>query len=146
MQTKKVIMEGKEPKWKERLTIYKNAIERLTEVVKLGEQRSLSQFECDSLIKRFEFCYEMAWKLMMSYEKENGVSELLGSKDVIRKAHAMSLIDNGETWLEMVDDRNKTSHLYDEEMAKDVMDEINHTYYPLFIELLKKMETIANQG
>lgn len=139
-------MEGKQPKWMERLTIFKNAIERLTEVIKLREQRPLSQFENDSLIKRFEFCYEMAWKLMMSYEKENGASELLGSKDVIRRAHASSLIDNGEAWLEMVDNRNKTSHLYDEEMAKDVIDEINHTYYPLFLELLKKMEGIANQG
>lgn len=139
-------MEENQPKWKGRLTIFKNAIERLTEVVNLGKQRPLSQFESDSLIKRFEFCYEMAWKLMMSYEKENGITELLGSKDVIRRAYALSIIDNGEAWLEMVEDRNKTSHLYDEEMAKDVIDEINHTYYPLFLELLQKMEEKAKQG
>ena len=38
---------------------------------------SHNQFECDSLIKRFEFSFEMAWKLMMSYEKENGVIEFM---------------------------------------------------------------------
>ena len=87
----------------------------------------------------------MAWKLLMSYEKENGMTALLGSKDVIRQAFSMSLIDNGEAWLEMIDDRNKTSHLYDEEMATEVMDAIIHTYFPLFMELQNKMNEIANK-
>ena len=136
-------MEERKPKWLERLSIFKNAITRMAEVIDIYKQRSLNPFERDSLIKRFEFSYEMAWKLMMSYEKENGVSELLGSKDVVRHAFNMSLIDNGEAWLEMIDDRNKTSHLYDEEMAADVIDEIINTYYPLFLELRKKMDLIA---
>ena len=133
------------PKWLERLGTFKNAIGRLAEVIDLSRQRKLNQFECDSLIKRFEFSFEMAWKLMMSYEKENGIAELHGSKDVVRQAYSMSIIENGEAWLEMIDDRNKTSHLYDEEMAADVMDEIINTYYPLFMELQNKMVEIANQ-
>jgi nucleotidyltransferase substrate binding protein (TIGR01987 family) len=137
-------MEEKQPKWHERLKTFQNALVRLTEVIEIDKQRPLNQFECDSLIKRFEFSYEMAWKLLMSYEKESGIGELLGSKDVIRKAFSMSLIDNGEAWLEMVEDRNKTSHLYDEEMAADVIDEIIHTYHPLFNELLQKMTQLAN--
>lgn len=135
-------MEELQPRWLGRLTIFKNAIKRLEEVIEISTQRPLNSFENDSLIKRFEFTYEMAWKLMMSYEKENGITELVGSKDVVRRAFAMSLIDNGEAWLEMIDDRNKTSHLYDEEMAEDVIDDILHTYYPLFLELQRKMEEI----
>ena len=138
-------MEERLPKWLERLSTFKNAIARMAEVVELSKQRTLNQFERDSLIKRFEFTYEMAWKLMMSFEKENGVTELLGSKDVVRTAFSMSLIDNGEAWLEMIDDRNKTSHLYDEEMAADIIDDIIHTYNPLFVELQNKMDEIANQ-
>ena len=138
-------MEEKTPKWYERLDIYKNAIDRLTEVVALNKQRSLNQFERDSLIKRFEFSYEMAWKLMMSYEKENGIFEILGSKDVIRQAFKLSLVNNGEAWLEMVETRNRTSHLYDEEMATDVMDEIIYTYYPLLTELRETMVQMMNK-
>ena len=133
-----------QPRWIERLTTFKNAIARLCEIVDIYKQRPLNSFENDSLIKRFEFTYEMAWKLMMSYEKENGITELMGSKDVVRRAFAMSLIDNGEAWMEMIDDRNKTSHLYDEEMAEDVIDDIVHTYYPLFLELRNKMDVLAN--
>lgn len=132
------------PKWLDRLNTFKNAIRRLAEVIDLSNERKLNQFEYDSLIKRFEFSFEMAWKLMMSYEKDNGVAELHGSKDVVRQAYRMSIITNGEAWLEMIDDRNKTSHLYDEEMASDVIDEIIHTYYPLFIELQNKMDEISN--
>lgn len=138
-------MNENSPKWLERLATFKNAIGRLAEVIDLSRQRKLNQFECDSLIKRFEFTFEMAWKLMMSYEKENGVTELHGSKDVVRQAYSMSIIENGESWLEMIDARNNTSHLYDEEMAADVMDEIIQTYYPLFMELQNKMDEIANK-
>ena len=97
IKTKK-IMNGLTPRWKERLMVFQNALNRLTEVVSLRNQRPLNEYECDSLIKRFEFTYEMAWKLMMSYEKENGVEQILGSKDVIRHANSMSLIENGEAW------------------------------------------------
>ena len=138
-------MEERKPKWHERLAIYKNAIDRLAEVIALSKQHPLNQFERDSLIKRFEFSYEMAWKLMMSYEKENGIVEVLGSKDVIRQAFKLSIVNNGETWLEMVDARNKTSHLYDEEMATDVVDEIIYTYYPLLTELRDTMVQMANR-
>lgn len=138
-------MEETQPRWFERLTVFKNALLRLTEVIEIFNQRNLNSFENDSLIKRFEFTYEMAWKLMMSYEKENGITEIVGSKDVVRKAYAMSLIDNGEAWMEMIDDRNKTTHLYDEEMVGDVIDDIVHTYYPLFLELKNKLEGMANR-
>lgn len=136
-------MEDRQPRWIERLSTFKSALKRLVEVIELSQQRKLNQFECDSLIKRFEFSYEMAWKLMMSYEKDCGILEIRGSKDVVRQAYCMSLIDNGDAWMEMIDARNSTSHLYDEEMASDVIDEIIHTYFPLFVELEKKMEEIA---
>lgn len=144
MRTKNKDMNKITPKWLNRLDTFKNAIRRLAEVIDLSNERKLNQFEYDSLIKRFEFSFEMAWKLMMSYERDNGVDELRGSKDVVRQAYRMSIITNGEAWLEMIDDRNKTSHLYDEDMASDVIDEIIHTYYPLFIELQNKMDEISN--
>ena len=146
MQQNLYCMEERKPKWHERLAVYKNAIDRLTEVINLGKQHTLNEFERDSLVKRFEFSYEMAWKLMMSYEKENDITEVLGSKDVIRQAFKLSLINNGEAWLEMVDTRNRTSHLYDEEMVADVIDEIVYTYYPLLLGLRDAMVQIANNG
>ncbi len=131
------------PRWKERLETFGSALVRLADVVALHHERKLSEYECDSLIKRFEFTYEMAWKLMVSFEKESGIEGILGSKDVVRHAQAMQLIDNGEAWMDMIDARNKTSHVYDEQMARDVIDEIINTYYPLLLELQNKMTSVC---
>lgn len=132
-----------QPRWKELLKRYEQALGRLSKIVDLKRERQLNEFEEDSVIKRFEFTYEMAWKLMMSYEKSNGVLQLMGSKDVVRNAISMSLIENGEAWMDMIDARNRTSHLYDEGMAKDVIDAIVNDYYPLLQDLLRKMETLS---
>lgn len=133
---------GTEPRWKERLRVFGNALERLTVVIDLSRQRELNEFERDSLIKRFEFSYEMGWKLMMSFEKENGVTGMLGSKDVIRHAMTLGLVENGEAWMDMIDARNQTSHVYDEDTAADVADSIIYTFHPLLLELQVKMKHI----
>ena len=130
------------PRWTERLVVFGNALERLTVVVDLSRQRLLDEFERDSLIKRFEFTYEMGWKLMMSFEKENGVTGMLGSKDVVRHAVALGLIENGEAWMDMIDARNQTSHVYDEDTAAEVADSIIFTFHPLLLELHGKMKRI----
>ncbi len=82
---------------------------------------------------------------MMCYEKENGVTSILGSKDVVRHAYNMTLIENGEAWMDMIDTRNQTSHLYDEQMAADVTDEIIHNYYPLLVGLQTKMKLLCTE-
>lgn len=131
-----------QPRWKERLTVFSNALNRLTAVIDIRKQRKLNEFECDSLIKRFEFTYEMAWKLMMSFEKENGIIGMLGSKDVVRHAVALGLVEYGEVWMDMIDARNQTSHVYDEETASDVSDSIIFTFHPLLLALQEKMKHI----
>lgn len=132
-------------KWMERLAIFSNALDRLGNVIALGRQHTLNEYERDSLIKRFEFTYEMAWKLMMSYEKWSGIPQILGSRDVVRNATMLGLVGNGEAWMDMIDARNQSSHTYDEEMAIDLIDVIVHTHYPLLVELRNKMEGIVNQ-
>ena len=130
------------PQWVERLSVFSQALAKLTDVIELSKHHTLNDYERDSLVKRFEFTYEMAWKLMMSYEKDCGVSQIVGSRDVVRHATTLSLVDNGEAWLDMIDARNQTSHLYDEEAVADVIDDIIHTYYQLFIELQHQMNDI----
>lgn len=131
-----------QPRWKERLSVFSNALDRLSAVIVISKQRKLNEFECDSLIKRFEFTYEMAWKLMMSFEKENGIIGMLGSKDVVRHAVALGLVENGEAWMDMIDARNQTSHVYDEETANVVADSVIFTFHPLLLALQEKMKHI----
>lgn len=132
-------------RWHSRLATYCKALSRLSQVVLLHSQRKLSEYETDSLIKRFEFTYEMAWKLLISYEKDNGIQNIMGSRDVVRHAVALNIIGNSDAWMDMIDARNRTSHLYDEDMAVDVVDEVVFTYYPLLQELQETMTIKARR-
>jgi nucleotidyltransferase substrate binding protein (TIGR01987 family) len=52
-------------------------------------------------------------------------------KEVLRKAYQVHWLDNEETWISMVEDRNLVVHTYDEEMAKEMYERIKR-YLPVF--------------
>ncbi|OGC06757.1 hypothetical protein A2230_01860 [candidate division WOR-1 bacterium RIFOXYA2_FULL_36_21] len=109
---------------------YKKALLRLQDVM----TKKKDEYIRDSAIQRFEFTYELAWKGMKAYLKEKGVIEINFPKDVIRTAFKAGLISDDPLWLDMVDTRNQTSHLYKESMAEDVYSKIKK-YLPLFEKL-----------
>lgn len=62
----------------------------------------------------FEFCYELAWKMMKRYLATQGV-EVVSPKDALRKAAIAKLIDDSEIWYNFAEKRNLTSHTYEQE-------------------------------
>jgi len=92
---------------------------------KLKEATSLpaSEINRDATIKRFEFCFELCWKLMQAILQENGI-EAYGPKGSIREATKLGLIDNPKIWLEFLKARNLTSHTYEEDIAKKIYNKV----------------------
>ena len=89
----------------------------------------------DSCIQRFEFCVELSWKVSM---------KLLGLQTqapnpAIRDMARSNLIDDTQIWFEFLLARNKTSHSYDEDIAKEVYREVAR----LVPELDKLLERLA---
>jgi nucleotidyltransferase substrate binding protein (TIGR01987 family) len=71
------------------------------------------------LIQNFEFTYELSWKMIKRW-LENNVSSDYGqvsNKELFRRAGQYNLINNVEKWFVYHEARNKTSHIYDEEVA-----------------------------
>ena len=66
------------------------------------------------------------------FPESRGASELYASKDVTRKAFANGLIEDGEPWMEMIEESNRTSHTYNEETAAEIADAILSRYVPEF--------------
>lgn len=85
----------------------------------------------DATIQRFEFTYELSWKLMKSYLEYNGVTDISSPRITIKTAFKEGLIEDGELWLKMLEDRNRTSHTYDEATALDIYNNIRDTYITL---------------
>lgn len=131
-------------RWVQRLNNYRKALTRLAEIVREGSQRKLNSFERDAIVKRFEFTFECAWRLMKSYAENQGEEEIGASRDSIRRAFKLHLIEDGETWLEMIKWRNETSRNYDGEIADTAIDLVVERFYPLLVAFCARMEHLAS--
>lgn len=92
------------------------------------------------MIQRFEFCIELSWKLLKDYLKYKNIGEFSSPRTIIKESYVQKLIDGGELWLDMLEDRNLTSHAYDEIIANSIRDNILNTYYKLLKKLQESME------
>lgn len=131
------------PRWEQRLDSYHKALARLAEIVGASKKRALNEFERDGLVQRFELTHELSWKLMKAYAEYQGYDGIGGSRDATRKAFEMSLISDGQSWMDMIKSRNETSHNYDGSMADDVVDSIINRFYPLLADFYQKMNSLS---
>lgn len=132
-------------RWRQRLATFQRALGRLEEVVTLQRQRQLSPLEKDGMIQRFEYTQELAWKVLKNYIEYQGGERLAGSRDTIRQAFALGIITNADPWFDMLESRNETSHVYDENIENDLLDKITMTYLPIMLELKKRMSSIEQE-
>jgi nucleotidyltransferase substrate binding protein (TIGR01987 family) len=125
----------------EKLEDYKHACRRLDEATKIKLDDDIVY---DGVIQRFEFTFELSWKLMKAFLGYKGISEVKSPRDTIREAFSYGLIEDGEKWIDMMVDRNKTSHMYDEEEARLIYKKIKNEYHLLLMQLAVKMENELN--
>lgn len=110
---------------------YIKAVERLKEAL----AQDKNEFIRDSVIQRFEFSIELAWK---SAKKAMGTNTS-APKDVIREMAQSSYIEDVELWLKAVDMRNLSSHTYKENLAEQVYNFVD-AFFPELEKLVKKLE------
>ena len=108
---------------------FNNALDRLNEAVEIGK-KDTSSILLDATIQRFEFVIELTWKLMKEYLESENLVGFNTPKMVVKEIYKIGFIDNGEIWLDMLNDRNLTSHTYDEETAKQIYFNIVKEYLP----------------
>jgi nucleotidyltransferase substrate binding protein (TIGR01987 family) len=73
----------------------------------------------DAAIQRFEFCFELAWKVIRERVRTEGL-DCQSPKGCLKLAYKNGWLGNETGWLAMLEDRNRTAHTYDEALAKDV--------------------------
>jgi len=138
-------MKDQDIRWIQRFTHFVKALSQLEEAVQLAQQRPLSKLEEQGLIQAFEFTHELAWNTLKDFLEGRGVQNLYGSKDATREAFKTGLIENGETWMEMINSRNLTSHLYDEATAAQIGADIRETYFAEFEALRLKLDELRRE-
>jgi nucleotidyltransferase substrate binding protein (TIGR01987 family) len=132
-------------RWKQRFNNYSKAFQTLVAAVELARSRELSELEQQGLIQSFEFTHELAWNVLKDYLAAKGIIGLIGSKDATREAFKNGLIEQGEDWMKMIEDRNKTTHTYDPKVAQAVVKNILERFFPAFEKLAKKFTALNDQ-
>lgn len=106
--------------YKIRLENLCNAMERLSEAIALPDDNN---FKVDVCVKRFEFTYETCKKTLEAALQQLEIFTK-NPREVIRESEKQGLISGIEIWNNMRDDRNDTSHEYNElkvaQIAKNV--------------------------
>ncbi|MGC8555276.1 MAG: HI0074 family nucleotidyltransferase substrate-binding subunit [Candidatus Acidulodesulfobacterium sp.] len=84
------------------------------------------QFFRDSAIQRFEFTVEIFWKLLKNIVRDKEGIICNSPKSCIRDFFASGYIEENSAKLlmEMIDDRNMTSHTYHEEVAEIIFSKL----------------------
>ena len=129
-------------RWKQRFQNYKKALVTVENAVELAASRELSDLEKQGLIKGFEFTFELAWNVMKDYLEDQGITGIISSKGAVRNAFNKGLIDDGQTWLDMIEARNISAHTYDEETADKLQKKIAKDFYGHFVSFLEKMKSL----
>ena len=97
----------------------------------------------DGLIQRFEFTFELAWKTLKDLFFTEGLTGLNSPKTILREAFSSGLIKDQDLWLLMLDDRNSTTHIYEDRLAMDICERIIRTHQGALAELEQAIEKRA---
>ncbi len=125
----------------ERRAEVQNAVARLQEAVTQAE----SSIVRDAVIQRFEFTFELTWKALQLYLEHRGL-ECGSPRATLKKSFSEGLIQSPEeadVWLQMLDDRNLTSHAYDEALAQRIYQHIAQDYAPLLRRMAERIQGLA---
>lgn len=118
-----------------------NAVARLNEAVALPA----SAIVRDAVLQRFEFSFELVWKTLKLFLERQG-HECGGPRPTLKMAFAEGIIPTAEeadVWLQMIEDRNLTSHAYDEALALGIYQNVARTYAPLLTEMSARIRALA---
>lgn len=127
-------------RWPLRYDNFHKAVSRILEVTDNGlAADDLSELEAEGLIQRFEYTYELVWKVLQDLLKYKGYEFMLGPNGTLREAIEDGLITDQDGWRRMSQARVTTAHAYNEAEAAEVVQRIFDTFAPLLKELDKKL-------
>ena len=112
-----------------RLKEFEKCVKKFEEVINLEKNDVVR----DSAIKRFELCFELSWKTLKDFLREEGIF-CRSPRSCLKEAFSIGLIEDEEEWLSILEDRNLSVHTYVEILADELYSRLkNH---------LKTMKTL----
>jgi nucleotidyltransferase substrate binding protein (TIGR01987 family) len=114
-------------RWKQRFANLKKAYQQFSDAVSIVDK--LSVLEKEGMVQRFEYTFELTWKTLKDFLDAKNVDARY-PREVIKKAFEYEIIEDGEVWLEMLEQRNMMAHTYSEEIFTKAVQMICEKYFP----------------
>lgn len=111
---------------------------RHLQVLCRAEQEDITnEFIISGIIDKFYIQFEFGWKVLKELLRYEGANQAAtGSpREIIKTAYAYFDFIEESIWLEMLRDRNDTTHIYNEEAAEQLVEKILHRYIAVFVTL-----------
>lgn len=105
------------------LSKLKEASARLIEGLKISKD----ELDEDGVIQRFEFTFELLWKTLKIFLEDRGII-CKSPKDCLKSAFKYGLFTDEDIFLNMLIDRNNTSHIYNHEDSRIIFLRIKNQY------------------
>ena len=136
--------EQKDIRWIQRYANYHKACGRLVEVTEADRfLEDLSELEVEGLVQRFEYTFELAWKVLQDILIYKGYEFMLGPNGTLKMAFDDGLISDHDVWRKMAKSRNTLSHVYDEEEVLPIVRLIYSDYAPLLKKLDEDLKVLS---
>jgi len=124
------------------LSSFEKAVASFAKALDEYSKDESNEFVRDSCIQRFEYCYDLSTKMIRRHLKNivDNPSEIdqMSFPNVIREAYTKGILKHSwDVWAEYREDRNATSHGYDEELAKRLVLELDDPYQEILFLLTK---------
>lgn len=123
-------------RWKYRFDNYTKSFEALKRSLNI---KNPSEVERGGVIQFYEMAFELAWKTIKDYLEYEGF-DIKSPRAAIKLGIQRELLSNGHDWMDALNDRNLTTHTYDEATAISVYQTIKNTYFPLLESLFEKLK------
>jgi nucleotidyltransferase substrate binding protein (TIGR01987 family) len=122
-------MSDQDIRWKQRFANFQRAL--LLRDAMERDPAQLSQLEKEGIIQRFEYTFELAWKVLKDRLENDGIEiDKISPKGVVRQAFNTKYINDADVWLQMIGDRNLMSHTYDFAKFEAIIQAIRQRYLP----------------
>lgn len=128
-----------EIRWRYRFDNFSRAYTLLRQALEGGVEL-LNDLEREGVTQRFEYTFELSWNVLKDRLEYDGVAITpVTPRQVIREAYQAKLIDDCETWMDMLTDRNLMSHTYDSERFEAVVRNIHSRYLAILDALYQRL-------
>jgi nucleotidyltransferase substrate binding protein (TIGR01987 family) len=131
-------MASEDIRWHQRFENLQRALAQLEAAIDAHAGEPGDELIGMALIKAYEFSFELSWKTLKDLLHYNGIDASL-PRDVIKQAFAHELIEAGQIWIDMLEQRNLMAHTYDQSRAERAIALIVERFWPALRSLREQL-------